>query len=571
MSFTRLITAFLCVLLILGFSFNSGIYYENEGDVALKMYANGLLTGMPVALPETYTANNLIGDFTCFLQRLYPTVEWYGVVSVLLSSVILLSFFYLLTYSTLYHYPGFINCFFILGFLVHLLIESFLIQDITRQTMYLVVSVYCILLMRHQTKLFQYLLLYVVLCIACLRRVDIHLITAALSGGFGVLLYRTNRFTIKTVLLPLSFSLLLALIVYHNADIASTTQGHYYKIIRPYENMIIDLKPDTGLLRFKSEKERVIYHTASSFFFADTAIINKSFFNSIGLQPFERTPLQSVFTFQHKQTDTEYLVSLFHEFWINSKWYLVFSIMGAIAIIIICASINKMYEGLLFVVVYYLMLIYINVFLKQEQKFNEPYLFFVLPFLVVLKFKIDIRIRFKMFLNLLLLGISITLLTSSYYNFINYKQRKSDSLYFDGVLQSIAKLPEGSLAMLNIGTWDNLSIPVINNKILSVKTQLASLDNAVLYMYPEYDFYIRSITGQSSFINQIHSLSLRGNVYWYSTKPRIEMLERYLNTVYGMNFRFTLINSIDAVEPDPKNYSEVGIYKLSLNAYSSVK
>lgn len=545
-----------------------GSYYENETDIFFLIYAKGLLTAKPLALPETFILQIFIGDVIASLYTYFPSFEWYDCLTLSFTFFIgafLFNIYGFLKKSLINNLPLRIAVFFLF---VAIFVSVTLLPEITRHSFLIIILAFVVihfkLLYPEKVSSFFLIACYTVFLLSTLRRPEPAMALTFLFSFYQLLLSFEDRVRIKRVIKTIFPCLCILFSVFVYTHIPRTPEGHRYLRIVPYENTLVDFKGNFSDVYLSSKKDTVKYNAASHFFFCDTKHLNENFFQKIGIVPLDKSPFYFFDYVKRTSIIKDRFTKLIHDIVKNENGLFLLSIfINSLWLFAGLNSIKGCKGKLLFSIVFWFTFLFTNLFMKIETKVNESLLLFFTIMLLTYLINFELENLNRRILFALSISIIACITWRGCGCYELYQIRKNDALYVDRVRQTVNGLSK-SLVVFNISCWDNISIRLFDQDHYNPDNTYISFDNGVLYLYDEYIHHTQDITGRSEFIDQIDFVIHQTNAYWFSSEARIKMIIDYLNTIYERKYEYTLVKEISRDKSRRFQTQLIGVYKLTV-------
>ncbi|MES2621889.1 MAG: hypothetical protein V4615_13650 [Bacteroidota bacterium] len=545
-----------------------GSYYENETDIFFLVYAKGLLIPKPLALPETFILQIFIGDAIAFLYTHFPFFEWYD--SLTLSFTFFIGAFLFNIFQSLkkFLYHDAMLRITVLFFFIAIFVSVALLPEITRHSFLIIILVFVVFLLKllHHQKISTlfFISCYLAFLVSCLRRPEPAIALTFLFTAFLLLLFFEGRVDMNRavkIILPCLFILFFLYVYTH---VPRTPEGHRYLGIVPYENTLVDFKGELSDVRLLTKTDTIKYLAASHFFFTDTKHLNQVFFQKIGIVPLDKSPGYFFKYITRLPIVKDRAIKLVNDICRNENG--LFLLLVVINILWPFYSRKRSPKSilgkLLFSGVFWGTFLFANLFMKVETKVNESLLLFLIVMLLVCLIDPQLTRISKRLSFVVSTAIIVCVLWRGLGFFQLYQIKKNDAGYMDKVRATINDFTN-SLVVLNISCWDNISIRLFDNDTYNPNNTYISFDNGVLYIFDEYNSYMKRVTGSLEFIDQVDYVARQPNARWFSSEKRMKMIVNYINAVYRKNYSYTLLKAIERDENSDYNTQAIGIYKIN--------
>lgn len=338
-----------------------------------------------------------------------------------------------------------------------------------------------------------------------------------------------------------------------------------FKEIRVYTHTIWDFGQDNSDLTLHSAADSVKLEAAQQFFISDETGMDGAFYQSIGILPLEKSLSSLPGYLPDLKMRMQRAVGIWLEL-MKSQWVLfgafVFAMVGAMAVLLYNSRWLEWMYLMLLQMWFWLILFGITVFMKMELRVFCPLLTLNLLALLWLPcYWLFGKGSSKRFSGLIVMSTWSLVLMMGLFRFqdmrvvtADYKQAAQNIRAFK---TELLNTHADKTIFFNSISWQLLYADLFDTNELQQKVKLLALDNGELFMYPSHQQTMQQWCGSAG-LGDIGNciLDRKDEVLFVSSTDRMQLIERYMQTVYGLNFH------VSPVFPNAKLSVPVGGGKM---------
>jgi hypothetical protein len=510
-----------------------GFYFETGSDVYVSLIQKGIFTSYGEGVLNNYGIYILLTHLFAKLQYLTPQLDWLNIF-ILFSTIIITGNLLYFSFYIL-KIPGiFLKT--IIAFSIILLgLESAFYIETARTSSLLTGSSIIILLhlfKENKLNFTNYLFFFGISILGLLVRIESGMLIIALT--LPIYFFISNK---KLSFLKLIFPYFIAitfLSIFLNTPINDGDKS--YSTLRPYQFNLWDYGSNSIDLNNLNELDALIYNTASNFFFADDKYINKSFFDEIGVEKADKTPIGIFKLF--KNAKIEKLFDFYEKN--QSKLVPLLFIYGLFMVYLLIFSI-KPYSVLLITAYSTLVVFSVAYLMKMEMRIFHPILIITLMLIIFsVKPNKSKALNFNKIHSMYLASIFITTVLLISINVNNYlKQKVNLSKQIESVKNEVKSIDKKSIIIVNLMTYINWEQKLSIKADQDDYSNLVVLDNFLLFLQESQKNHLKTISGFDNFNGFMKYLTRTNkNIYMISSQQRKKIINKYLDGVYHLELTF---------------------------------
>lgn len=536
------VTAFLVGLVFLC---SGGLYYQTESDTVFPTYIFGMYSGGSNVLPNTF---GCFSGISYWFNLLYnhgassDIYDWFQLVSVSSCAVYWVYSLIQAKNAPWLMIPVFVS-----------LVDPLLPFEFSKTAMLLSITGLHIIteriqLLTHITGVFLVSLGFLVRPEPVIISIIILLISIILN-------FPASYKKLTALVLPFLIVIFLS-IIFLNSE--RTNEDLYYKEFRKYEYTLVDFRKglinEVGL----GPIEKMKLQAAQNFFFADREELSLSFFQEIGIQPLDKTPISLI-------------KALWNSNWITSGYVkfargvfeLKFHFLTLLLTALLLWKKNRLMVWFLLLSTF--IIISFSIFLKTEYHFITTTLMTTFLIFGVSKNKLPDKSEISKLPNrILVIVLLITLSTLMLFEktqLVSTSKKKSE--YYQ-LIQNELEGFEPNTLVLNISYWDKLHYRLFSTVQPEEHEKVVVIDGGALYLNENYQRMMSNRTGGNQFVEQFQYLVNQEKLF-VSSRKRMDLITNYMNIVHGQNLHYktmVVFNKLDST----LNAPTIGIHKFSTHS-----
>lgn len=339
-----------------------------------------------------------------------------------------------------------------------------------------------------------------------------------------------------------------------------------FRDTRVYTHTLWDFGQDESLFHLSTAADSVKLEAAQSFFISDEAELSPEFYNSIGVIPLEKSLGSFEDYFVGFDLRIAKALDVWHHLLIEQTTFFVAYGLALVFVILLLAA-NRLGKGLALLLLmqlwFWAILIGVTVFMKMELRVMAPLItlgLITLTLFPVLLLRPDWQDRKA---NAILLGLfGLIFLWPTYLK--TQELRESAANYHIGcqnmqAFKAELKQPrfEKSIMVFHSFAWQMLYADLLDNNEFAHNTNFLAIDNGEMYMYPQFKKAMEKCCGGYG-VGQLaqYLVGHKSQVVFVSDEARMDLMKRYIETVYGIPF------SYKPIYPDSVLHHPIGGYMM---------
>ncbi len=320
-----------------------------------------------------------------------------------------------------------------------------------------------------------------------------------------------------------------------------------FRDTRVYTHTLWDFGQDENLFTLSSAADSVKLEASQSFFISDEVALSAEFYHRIGVIPLEKSLGSFNDYFVGFDLRIEKAIAVWHQLLLEqSVFFIGYGL--ALAFGLLLMMVNQAYKkmALLFLMQlwFWAILFGVTVFMKMELRVMAPLITLGLVTLTLLPLVLLPQAWQDYKKNTLIIGafglvflIPASLKMYELIQSANYYQLGSDNIR---VFKDELKQPrfENSIIVFHSLAWQMLHADVFDENEFANNSNYLAFDNGELYMYPQYKKAMQAICGGYG-VKQIaqYLVDHKEQVVFISDAARMDLIERYIEIVYGIPFK----------------------------------
>lgn len=549
-SFKYLTYLFLCTVAFFIISHLFPLYFETGSESHFKIICSGIFNGSPQGIFTTFGAHIFISDAMAFLYSQMPGYQWFDIFICIAHGILLCHL--LLLFNTLNINENSSKYSWLISVSLFLSL-NFISLDPTRVSILLTASSMMFLMNFRLTPIMKSWM-FLMFILGILIRSESGVLTLALVTFFELYIKGFGQQMVKklsvfvVVLMPILFA------INYPAD---EEEASYLKI-RPYQFALWDFYSEFPDIKLKSKSDSVIFYAATQSFMADESKINEAFFKRVALKKTDKYPSDMLNYFQNigiqLQKAKEYLTNFLWD--IKIFWLLIFLIGLSIS------GVSKEYwHGWIFLISCSMVLFAIGVLMKMEIRLFYPVMSLWLLasiFYTQVKYK-EIRLNLPKIMLTLLLLLSIYHFLST--NSVYYREKQAQRNEIKAVRNQVVNLSATSYVFLDLHSTINW-YSYLFQKVSAYDSKIIPLDNGLIYLTNSHQRYLKETFGTQKFPDYLLKAVAGGDSYLMASVYRKDIIETYMQTVYGIKLGFKEIDQKG--NGQPVGGVPIFLYRISL-------
>jgi hypothetical protein len=550
--------SYLCVLLpafasILIVSQLFPFFYETGNDVHARIVSSGTFSGLPEGLLSSYGCFVLLSKAYAGLTIWFPAINWFDLFGIFFLSVMVCHFIILLRIVTF----GKDIYFKVAGISVMLLLLLNLVQSEPTRTGMLISGSSLLLLYKFDQRLSPALRIWIYSMIisGLLIRVESGLLALVLVQ-LSAYITQQDKLSIFKKSLPVNL-LTVILLIFINWP-TNAAEGRYLDI-RPYQFTLWDYHNEHDNVILNSKTDTVKLATAKRSFLADEEALSPSFFESIRLQPTDKTPGDLLNYFQNTPEQTARMAEYFEKYVLG---YPFLSVAYILLLLFLWNRVGSPVKILTQSVLFLISIAVIAFFMKMEWRLYYPLLSLSLLTIFTLPTQRAKIIGPDKLLALLLLltAAANTFTVSVYY----YARKTAIKKELQVARNALSSLPLDAIVLLDKNSlinWYGYYFQKVNMNELPL---IIPYDNGLLFTQNSHKEFLRSTLGCSDFECVTRSSLLSNNTYLLADDNRKQLLVNYLREVYSIVIIFESVKQHTQTIIDRSHHNGLHLHKISI-------
>lgn len=320
-----------------------------------------------------------------------------------------------------------------------------------------------------------------------------------------------------------------------------------FRDTRVYTHTLWDFGQDENLFHLSTAADSVKLEAAQSYFISDEEELSPYFYESIGVLPLEKSLGSLGEYFVGFNLRVAKALNVWHGLALEQPTFFIAYALALLFAIVLLAF-NYEHKKLILLLAmqlwFWAILFGVTVFMKMELRVMAPLITLGLVTLTVFPILLmpegwqgrRFNMVFMLLSGLCLLVPALLKTSELRQSAANYKLGKENMLTFKAEL----KQPqfEGKIMVFHSFAFQMLYADVFDNNEFAHNRSFVAIDNGEMYMYPQFKQAMTNLCGGFG-VGDIanYLVSHKEQVVFVSDAARMDLMERYIETVYGIPFK----------------------------------
>ena len=557
------------LLLVLGIYFIFGLYYEEYTDTIFIAIYKGIFVGKADNVVNNYGVLTGLGQLYRYLYTLKNSVPWYGIFSIIYSTMILCNLIIIshIFFSKL-EIKNSIKNILTIAIPFVLLFHYFALFQITKASFLLGISVIIILLFWHYKKIriSKLAFAYLAFCILILSMMRAEaLLLLILFCGVTTLccvgLRNTINLLVRIYSIPLLLSFIMLFLSTRNYNIADKE----YSQISAYKVGAWDGGIDTSITHYTSKNDSIKHTAFCNFLISDRDSINLKLLTKYNTSAYDKKGnFLSNLTHGFKHRLKHGILTLITSFRV-AGYFTIIMILGFILLFLSLPNKKNRIKFLFANAIFIATIGFVSIVLKMEERVLVPLTLGQLLLCYILLYDYFIFKRNKTSILLGLCSIFILIQFSRKIEVLIERKAEYNTIvkYHNDIIEKCSN----KTLVINIFSWNILAPGVLNEDYLTSKlkannTQILGIDNGYVALHPSYINYITKIAGSAHYVDIISYLKEnKNNIYYLSSAKRFDFFTTYCNTIYSANLVPETVQTYNGIKSNITGEVNFYLYK----------